>query len=428
MKLARLFQQHVEVAAGKLGVEGALAAGDGGLQDLQTLGLQFVGHLLHLGCRRAGARRIHEGVGAGEFRLVHQRERVAELRFALAGEADDEVGGEGKIGPSGTQARDDGHVVLARMPPVHRRQNAVGAGLHRQMHIGHQRRELAMGGDEAVIHVARMASGVAQSQNARHAREPAQQFAERGGRAVFARPVIGVDVLPDQRQLAHAGGGQPLDFRDDLRDRARHFGAARIGHDTEGAKLVAAFLHGDEGGNAARTGRLARGRRQPFELVIDRKLGVDHLFAALGARDQFGQAVIVLRADHQIDGAGAADDLPPLGLRDAAGDRDQHAAALASGFLLHDADAADLGIDLLGRLLADVAGVEDDEVGVLRRPGLGEAGRRQRVRHTMGIVDVHLAAEGLDVDSAGSAHAALRSNRSANLACSAKACRANPYN
>ena len=37
--------------------------------------------------------------------------------------------------------------------------------------------------------------------------------------------------------------------------------------------------------------------------------------------------------------------------------------------------------------------------------GLGEARGRQRVRHTMGIVDVHLAAEGFDVDFAGSGRA-----------------------
>ena len=40
------------------------------------------------------------------------------------------------------------------------------------------------------------------------------------------------------------------------------------------------------------------------------------------------------------------------------------------GALLHLADAAELGIDFFGRLLADVAGVEDDEVGVLRPRGL----------------------------------------------------------
>ena len=85
----------------------------------------------------------------------------------------------------------------------------------------------------------------------------------------------------------------------------------------------------------------------------------------LRARHHFRQAMIVLRADHEIDRAGAADDFLAFGLRDAAGDRDHHAAAVARGGLLDLAQPADLRIDLLGGLFADVTGVEDDEVGLI---------------------------------------------------------------
>ena len=267
-----------------------------------------------------------------------------------------------------------------------------------------------MGGDQIVIHVAWMARGIAQAPEAGHIGEPPQQYTERRRRAVVVVAVIGVHVLPDQRHLAHARGGQPFDLGDDLADRTRDFAAARIGHHAEGAELVATFLHGDEGGNPALGDRLARRRGEHVEFVLDREFGVDDLLAVLHARHEVGQPVIVLRADHQVDTAGAADDLLALGLCHAAGDRDQHAAALRRGGLLHDADAADLGVDLFRRFFADVAGIEDDEVGVLRRRGLAETGRHQGVRHTMRIVDVHLAAERLDVDFAGSAHAvAMRS-------------------
>jgi len=60
-------------------------------------------------------------------------------------------------------------------------------------------------------------------------------------------------------------------------------------------------------------------------------------------RDHLRQAVIVLRAHHQIDRARAAQDLLALGLRDAAGDRDHHVAALGGGFFLHHPQAAELG-------------------------------------------------------------------------------------
>ena len=143
-----------------------------------------VGNLVvHLGGRRARARRIHERIGGGEADLVHQRERVAEIVFGLARKADDEIGGEREIGAAGAQARDHVEIVFARMPAVHRRQNAVGAGLHRQMHIGHQRRQIAVRGDQIVVHVARMAGRVAQAHDAGHVAETAQQPAERRRRA-----------------------------------------------------------------------------------------------------------------------------------------------------------------------------------------------------------------------------------------------------
>jgi hypothetical protein len=91
-------------------------------------------------------------------------------------------------------------------------------------------------------------------------------------------------------------------------------------------------------------------------------------------------------------------------LRHAARDRDPHRAALARGLFLHHAQPANLGIDLLRGLLADVAGVEDDEIGAIGLGGLHESAGRQSVRHTMGIVDVHLAAERFNVDFSRAAH------------------------
>ena len=119
-----------------------------------------------------------------------------------------------------------------------------------------------MRGNQIVIHVARMAGGVAQATNTRHPRKAPQQCAERRGRAGLVLAVIGIHVLPDQRHFAHARPGEPLDLGRDLLHRPRHFDAARIGHDAEGAELVAAFLHGDEGGNAAAADRLVRGGSQ----------------------------------------------------------------------------------------------------------------------------------------------------------------------
>src|SRR5262245_54168043 len=115
--------------------------------------------------------------------------------------------------------------------------------------------------------------------------------------------------------------------------------------------------------------------------------------------------MIALRPHHEIDRRRATEDLLSLGLGHAARDCDGHAPPFARGRLLEHADAAELGIDLVRRLLADVAGIEDDEIGVVGAGGLDEAFGRECVRHTMGIVDVHLAAEGFDVELARCTHA-----------------------
>ena len=80
----------------------------------------------------------------------------------------------------------------------------------------HQRRQIAMRRDQTVVDIARMARGVAQARNTRHFREPLQQAPERESTAAGAFAMIGVHVLPKQRDLTHAGIGQPLDFGQDL--------------------------------------------------------------------------------------------------------------------------------------------------------------------------------------------------------------------
>src|SRR5262249_39624169 len=99
------------------------------------------------------------------------------------------------------------------------------------------------------------------------------------------------------------------------------------------------------------------------------------------------------------------DDLLTFGLGDAACNRDGHAAPIARGGGFERADTAELGVDLVRGLLPDVAGIEDGEISVLALGGLGGAPRGDRVRDTVGIGDVHLAAEGWDVKLARSGHA-----------------------
>ncbi len=131
------------------------------------------------------------------------------------------------------------------------------------------------------------------------------------------------------------------------------------------------------------------------ELVLGREFRVDRA----PPLQELRQPVIGLRPDHEIDDRRApADLLAPA--RHAARDRDREVAEPCLGPLgLEFPDAAELGIDLLRRLLADVAGVEDDEIGVGHLGRLGIALRRQRIGHARRVIGVHLAAVGLDEDT-----------------------------
>ena len=76
------------------------------------------------------------------------------------------------------------------------------------MHVGHQRRQIAMRRDQVVAHAAQhiawMAGHVAQARDAGHASQTAQQLTESDRRAAGVETVIGVDVLADQGDFAHA--------------------------------------------------------------------------------------------------------------------------------------------------------------------------------------------------------------------------------
>ena len=84
-----------------------------------------------------------------------------------------------------------------------------------------------MGGDQVVVHVARMGGRVADAREAGDLGEPPAEFAEADRAAARVEAVIGVDVLPEQRELHHAGGDEVLGLREHLRD-GRETSAPRV--------------------------------------------------------------------------------------------------------------------------------------------------------------------------------------------------------
>ena len=267
------------------------------------------------------------------------------------------------------------------------------------MQVGHDGGQIAVSRDEIIRHVARMRSDVAQPGETQFA-QGFEQMSERTLLVPIVHAVPRVHVLPQKRDLAHARIDKRAGLVQNPRHGARDFRPARVGHHAKRAELVASLLHAQKRRHAPCTNlrRVARG--QAVELRFDRILRIDHR-SRRAASHHVGQAMIGLRADHPIDHGRAADDLRALGLRHATRNADAHGTPFARALLLHHAQATEFGIHLLGRLFADMAGVQDDEIGVLDAVGARVAGRAKAFGHAVPVIDVHLAAIGLDVNALG---------------------------
>jgi hypothetical protein len=206
------------------------------------------------------------------------------------------------------------------------------------------------------------------------------------------RAAVGVDVLAQQVDLAHALRRELGAFEQHVVEGPRHFLAAGVGHHAERAVLAAALDDRDIGARAlgARFG-------QAVELLDLGEADVHLRAAAVAAGvDHAGQAVQGLRTEHQVHVGRALEDGLALLAGDAAADADQHRPVLLQVFPL-----AELGEDLFLGLFADRAGVDQDDVG------LGLVGGQlqamfggEHVGHAGRVVLIHLATVGLDVELA----------------------------
>ncbi len=207
------------------------------LEDRQALLLHLVrGVVGQVRGRGAGARAVDEGVGKVEADVLNQLHGLLEVLVGLAGEADDEVRADQDVRHCGLEPADARLVLQGGVVALHRREDAVGPGLHRQMQIFHQLRDVRMGLDDRVGELQGMAGGVADTADAVYCGDGVQQVGE-----VMPVVAIAIDVLPQQGDFLHAVFGQVDDFRQHVGQRAADFFAAGVGHHTEGAVLAAAF-------------------------------------------------------------------------------------------------------------------------------------------------------------------------------------------
>ncbi|GAB3872568.1 hypothetical protein GCM10027610_138220 [Dactylosporangium cerinum] len=124
-----------------------------------------------------------------------------------------------------------------------------------------------------------------------------------------------------------------------------------------------------------------------------------------GPLQQHRQGADVVGAEHDVDPGGLLDDVAAVLLGEAAADRDLH-AGLGE---LRRAQVAEVAVEAVVGVLAHGAGVEHDDVRLGVDGHRDVAGVLEQAGDALGIVRVHLAAVGDDLEAArGLSHSSAK--------------------
>ena len=354
------------------------------------LGRRIVGHVC---CRRARTGAEDEGKAGIEAHFVNELHGLLEVLLGFAGKTDDEIRRQRNIRARRAELFHQRLVFEHGIASLHRRQDAVGTGLHRQMQVRDQFRHRPVGIDQALIHFAGMRGRVANAFDGRHGGQRLDQQRQIGRvtrrRVLGQFTAVGIDVLAEQRDFFDALRRQRRHLGQHVSEGSRNFVAARVRHDAVSAEFGAAFHHRHIGRRPIDTAT-----RQTVELLDLGERDVDfRLAAAAVAINQFGQPVQRLRPEDHIDIRRPRHDGVALLAGDAAADADQQPRP----FPLELPDPAEFVEHLLLRLFTYRTSVEKDDVSFVGTVGEHRAVTfGEHVGDLAGIVLVHLATKGAD--------------------------------
>ena len=331
----------------------------------------------------AGPRGVGGHVDLVEAQLLQQVKAALELGFSLAAEANDDVGGEGGGGDDVADAVHPLQVLLDSVAAAHAGEDVVVGGLDGDVEVLADLGEVGHGADDAFGHVTGVGGEEADTPQLWGVVDGGEQVGE--VRLVVQIFAVGLDGLAQEGDLAHAVGTVGCDLAGDIVDGAGALAAAAVGDDAVGAELIAAVDDGDEGGGAFGLGE-GVGPELAAQVGVGHEVAEDDL-EALGS----GPDVDVGEAGAEVVRAGA----------DHAAHNGDLEGRLTVAFLFHATEAAQVAGGAVLRLLADDAGVDDGEIGVLRPGGLLPAELGEAGGELVGVGHVHLAAFGPDVVSHG---------------------------
>ncbi len=331
----------------------------GELQLFEPLLLLGRGHRVrHTGAGGADSGRIDKRVQCRIAHLSDEADGVEELFVGLSREPDDDVAGNGEVRHDASGIRDGLEVLLAVVVTVHAVEDFAVAGLDRQVQVVFHLLTRRHGVEEGVRAVPGVGGHKPDDKVSGDVVDVLEQLREE---FFFAEVLaVRVDVLAEEHDLLVACRREGPGICQDVLVLPAPLSAPDVGHDAEGAEVVAAVGDGQE--------RLER------MIVPDCKsLGnIVVVFRNIEDPSPFGQkAVQELR--HLVLDMCAEDEVDVREVAfEAFGDMLllDHAAAEGNDEvrvrLLELLEAADVSVDPLFRVLPHRAGVEEDEVRFVR--------------------------------------------------------------
>ena len=192
-----------------------------------------VGHFRRL-CSLARA--VDEREQRIVLHLADKAERLLEVLVRLAGEADDDVGGQRYVRDMLLRVVYQLQVVLPGVAAVHQLQYTAAAALHRKVEVPRYLFALGDGVDELVSSVLRVAGHVAYLELPGYRVYAPQKLREIN----VGAPAVAVYVLTQQQKLLVAVCNELLRLADYLLRVAGALPAAYVRHYAVGAEVVAA--------------------------------------------------------------------------------------------------------------------------------------------------------------------------------------------
>ena len=217
--------------------------------------------------------------------------------------------------------------------------------------------------------------------------DPPQQVGEPDPRFFRQVPPVAVHVLAEQGQLHHAFGGLALGFGDQQVGIAALF--ASPGATARCSTSRRSCSPGRSGASPGTAARGCDGQVSGELLELEVALGGQRIRV-----QELGEAMDLPGTESDVDERELAEDLVLDRLGPAAADPDDALGVL----VLQPFRFMEVRDEAVVGVLADRAGVEEDQVGVAALFGLVVTERREHAFHALGIVRVHLAPESGDVE------------------------------